>query len=164
MPRLDDPPHDGATTRYLPTWLSRQIMVAEAGIEPAADGAYETPALPTGYSAVLEVAAPLGFEPRPPSSMPGALPARRRGNAFGATCGIRTRVTRFEGPVSSAARRTWRCGAGSEDRTRIFCLDGSGSAIELRPRGGWCRSRTCPTQKSRRLSTALPCRSNHPYL
>jgi hypothetical protein len=55
-----EPPHDGATTRCLPTWLSRRLarrvgvaaarkkkMVAEAGIEPAADGAYETPALPT---------------------------------------------------------------------------------------------------------------------
>ena len=27
-------------------------------------------------------------------------------------------------------------GAGSENRTRVFCLEGSGSAIELRPRGG----------------------------
>src|SRR4026209_295497 len=29
-----EPPHDGATTRCLPTWLSRQNLVAEAGIEP----------------------------------------------------------------------------------------------------------------------------------
>lgn len=42
-----EPPHDGATTRCLPTWLSRQNLVAEAGIEPAADEAYETSALPT---------------------------------------------------------------------------------------------------------------------
>jgi hypothetical protein len=42
-----EPPHDGATTRCLPTWLSWRKVVAEAGIEPAADGAYETPALPT---------------------------------------------------------------------------------------------------------------------
>ena len=42
-----EPPHDGATTSCLPTWLSRQMMVAEAGLEPAADEAYETPALPT---------------------------------------------------------------------------------------------------------------------
>ena len=36
--------------------------------------------------------------------------------------------------------------------------------LELRSRGGWCRSRTCQTQRSRRVSTALPCRSaNHPY-
>ena len=42
-----EPPHDGATTRCLPIWLSRQMLVAEAGIEPAADGAYEIPALPT---------------------------------------------------------------------------------------------------------------------
>jgi hypothetical protein len=34
------------------------------------------------YSAVLKVAAPLGFEPSRPSSKPGALPARRRGNAM----------------------------------------------------------------------------------
>ena len=111
----------------------------------------------------VEVAAPLGFEPRPPSSKPGALPARRRGNAIGATCGIRTRATRFEGPGSSAARRTWRYGAGSENRTRVFCLEGSGSAIELRPRGGWCRDRTCATRRSRRISIALPYHSaNHP--
>ena len=42
-----EPPHDGATTRCLPTWLSRQNLVAEAGIEPAADEAYETSALRT---------------------------------------------------------------------------------------------------------------------
>src|SRR5436190_17244356 len=42
-----EPPRDGATTRCLPTWPSRRNLVAEAGIEPAADGAYETPALPT---------------------------------------------------------------------------------------------------------------------
>ncbi len=30
--------------------------------------------------------------------------------------------------------------------------------------GGWCRDRTCATRRSRRVSTALPCRSaNHPY-
>jgi hypothetical protein len=42
-----EPPRDGATTRCLPTWLSRRNLVAEVGIEFAADGAYETPALPT---------------------------------------------------------------------------------------------------------------------
>src|SRR5687768_7229415 len=36
-------------------------------------------------------------------------------------------------PLPLAAKRTWRCGAGSENRTRVFCLEGSGSAIELRP-------------------------------
>jgi hypothetical protein len=42
-----EPPHDGATTRCLPIWLSRQMMVAEAGLEPAADEAYEAAALTT---------------------------------------------------------------------------------------------------------------------
>jgi hypothetical protein len=42
-----EPPHDGATTRRLATSLCRRNLVAEAGIEPAADGAYEAPALPT---------------------------------------------------------------------------------------------------------------------
>ena len=55
-------------------------------------------------------------------------------------------------------------GAGGENRTRVVCLEDSGSATELRPHGGWCRSRTCPTRRSRRVSTALPCRSaNHPF-
>ena len=175
-----EPPRHGSTTRCLPTWPSRQDLVAEAGIEPAADEAYETSALPTELfrgvgierthrssmlHAHVQMAAPLGFEPGPPSSKPGALPARRRGNTIGATCGIRTRATRFEGPGSSAARRTWRYGADGENRTRVFCLEGSGSAIELRPRGGWCRDRTCATRRSRRASNALPCRSaNHPAL
>jgi hypothetical protein len=31
--------------------------------------------------------------------------------------------------------------------------------------GGWCRSRTCSTFRSRRVSTAMPCRSaNHPQI
>ena len=118
---------------------------------------------PPALYAHVQMAAPLGFEPSRPSSKPGALPARRRGNTIGATCGIRTRATRFEGPGSWAARRTWRYGADGENRTRVFCLEGSGSAVELRPRGGWCRDRTCATLRSRRVSTALPCRSaNHP--
>jgi hypothetical protein len=125
-----EPPHDGATTLCLPTWLSRQSLVAEAGIEPAADEAYETTALPTELfrgvgierthrfsmlHARVQMAAPLGFEPSRPSSRPGALPARRRGNAIGATCGIRTHATRFEGPASSAARRTWRDWSGQRE-------------------------------------------------
>ena len=55
-----EPPHDGATTRCLPTWLSRRKLVAEAGIEPAADGAYETPPLyRLSYSALVEMWLPL---------------------------------------------------------------------------------------------------------
>ena len=57
-----EPPRDGATTRCLPTWLSRRMLVAEAGIEPAAVGAYETPALPLSYSAMLELRCPFGFD------------------------------------------------------------------------------------------------------
>ena len=55
-----EPPRDGATTRCLPTWLSRRNLVAEAGIEPAADEAYETSALPTElFRGVKTVSAPL---------------------------------------------------------------------------------------------------------
>ena len=68
------------TTRYLPTWLSRQkngrgvggaaarkkIVVAEAGIEPAADGAYETPALPTELFRDVEDGCPSWVRTKPP--------------------------------------------------------------------------------------------------
>ena len=46
-----EPLHDRATTRCIPIWLSRRVLAAEAGIEPAADEAYETSALPLSYSA-----------------------------------------------------------------------------------------------------------------
>jgi hypothetical protein len=76
-----EPPHDEATTRCLPTWLSPQMMVAEAGIEPAADEAYETPALPTELFRDVATGCPSWVRTKLPSSKPGALPARRRGNA-----------------------------------------------------------------------------------
>jgi hypothetical protein len=90
-----EPPHDGSTTRRLPTWLSRQDLIAEAGIEPAADEAYETSALPTELFRGVAIERThrfsvsctptfmwlplLGSNQGPPSSKPGALPARRRG-------------------------------------------------------------------------------------
>ena len=43
-------------------------------------------------------------------------------------------------------------GAGSEDRTRIFCLEGSGSDLELSPLGGW---RILHHPIGRRLLTSL---------
>ena len=61
-----EPPHDGATTRYLPTWLSWQMMVAEAGIEPAADEAYETPALPTELFRGVVTSCPSWVRTKPP--------------------------------------------------------------------------------------------------
>src|SRR5262245_16800872 len=131
-----EPPHDGATTRCLPIWLSRHKLVAEAGIEPAADGAYEPPLYRLSYSALRLMAAPLGFEPSRPGSKPGALPARRRGpNIVGATCGPRPLDERGD------------VGAGSENRTRVVCLEGSGSATELCPHWRWCRDRTCATHE-----------------
>ena len=51
-----EPPHDGATTRCLPTWLSRRMMVAQAGTEPAAEEAHETSALPTELFAIRKLA------------------------------------------------------------------------------------------------------------
>ena len=108
------------------------------------------------YSAVLKVAAPLGFEPSRPSSKPGALPTRRRGNALVPRAGFEPASSDLKDRCPRPLDERGDVGAGSENRTRIFCLEGSGSAIELRPRGGWCRDRTCATQWSRRVSTALP--------
>ena len=54
-----EPPHDGVTTRCLPTWLSRQNLVAEAGIEPAADGRMKPPLYQLSYSALDEIWLPL---------------------------------------------------------------------------------------------------------
>src|SRR5262245_8672868 len=71
----------------------------------------------------------------------------------------------FEGPVS---QDNWTTVAMVERAARVELASSAWKAaalpLELRPRGGWCRSRTCPTQRSRRVSTALPYRSaNHPY-
>ena len=143
-----EPPRDGATTRCLPTWLSRRNLVAEAGIEPAADGAYETPALPTELfrgvgiarpTSVLDVAhayvaAPLGFEPSRPSSKPGALPARRRGKGVVPRAGFEPALPDLKDRCPRPLDERGDVGAGSENRTRVVCLEGSGSAIELRPR------------------------------
>ena len=140
-------PHDGATTRCLPTWLSRRMMVAEAGIEPAADEAYETSALPTELFRVLQVAAPLGFEPNRPRSKPGALPARRRGNTLVPRAG-------FE-PAPSDLKD--RCPRPLDERgvlERAARIELASSAwktatlpLSYARIGGWCRDRTCATQK-----------------
>ena len=61
-----EPPHDGATTRCLPIWLSRQMMVAEAGLEPAADEAYEAAALPTELFRGVEGGCPSWIRTKPP--------------------------------------------------------------------------------------------------
>src|SRR5262245_12588829 len=71
----------------------------------------------------------------------------------------------FEGPVS---QDNWTTVAMVERAARVELASSAWKAaalpLELRPRGGWCRSRPCPTQRSRRVSTALPYRSaNHPY-
>ena len=121
------------------------MMVAEAGIEPAADEAYETSALPTELFRVLQVAAPLGFEPSRPRSKPGALPARRRGNALVPRAGFEPAPSDLKDRCPRPLDERGQLGAGSENRTRVVCLEGSGSAIELCPLGGWCRDRTCAT-------------------
>ncbi len=93
-----EPPRDGATTRCLPTWLSRRargVGGAAARSKKSRGSRDRTcglarrmrpPLYRLSYSAILQWwplwLAPLGFEPRPPSSKPGALPARRRGKAM----------------------------------------------------------------------------------
>ena len=138
-------------------------MVAEAGLEPAADEAYETPALPTELFRGVKVAAPLGFEPSRPSSKPGALPTRRRGKALVPRAGFEPASSDLKdrgprplderGDVERAAKielasSAWKAAALPLSYARV--ADGAG--IEpARPNG------------SRRVSTALPYRSaNHP--
>jgi hypothetical protein len=140
---------------------SRDRTPAFAGAGSAADEAYETSALPTELfravviaqsASVLDVArawmaAPLGFEPSRPSSKPGALPARRRGNALAPRAGFEPAPSDLKDRCPRPLDERGDVGAGSENRTRVFCLEGSGFAIELRPRGGWCRNRTCATSR-----------------
>ena len=126
-------PHDGATTRCLPTWLSRRNWSRKQGSKPAADGAYETPALPTELFRAVEMPAPLGFEPSRPSSKPGALPARRRGKALVPRAGFEPASSDLKDRCPRPLDERGEIGAGSENRTRVFCLEGSGSAVELCP-------------------------------
>ena len=121
------------------------------------DEAYETSALPLSYSAPWS------------SNFCMWLPLLDSNQALRVQspvpCQLGEGATLYQ-LLSLAARRTLLIvGAGSRNRTRIVCLEGSSSAIEHACAGGWCRSRTCPTRRSRRVSTALPCRSaNHPQL
>ena len=103
-------------------------MVAEAGIEPAADEAYETPALPTelfravvilSATSVYNVAhvsmvAPLGFEPSRPGSKPGALPARRRGNALAPRAGVEPALPDLKDRCPGQLDERGNVGAGGE--------------------------------------------------
>ena len=144
-----EPPRDGATTRCLPTWLSRRMMVAEAGLEPAADEAYETPALPTelfrgvgimwlpllGSNQGLRVQSPVPYR-----LGEGATRLVPRAGFEPAPSDLKDRRPR---PLDERGD----VGAGSENRTRVICLEGSSSATELCPLGGWCRNRTCATHE-----------------
>jgi hypothetical protein len=155
-----EPPHDGATTRYLPTWLSRRLARGVGAAAARNKGwsrkqgsnlrlttRMKPPLYRLSYSAVLKVAAPLGFEPSRPSSKPGALPARRRGNALVPRAGfepapsdLKDRCPRpldERGDVERAARielasSVWKAAALPLSYARV---------------GGWCRDRTCATQK-----------------
>ena len=131
-----EPPHDGATTRCLPTWLSRQKKnwSRKQGSNLRLTGRMRPPLYRLSYSAVLKVAAPLGFEPSPPSSKPGALPTRRRGNALVPRAGFEPAPPDLKDRRPRPLDERGDSGAGSENRTRVFCLEGRGSAIELRPR------------------------------
>ena len=129
-----EPPHDGATTRCLPTWLSRQkIWSRKQGSNLRLTRRMKPPLYRLSYSAVLKVAAPLGFEPSRPSSKPGALPARRRGNAVEPRAGFEPAPSDLKDRCPRPLDERGNVGAGSENRTRIVCLEDSGSAIELCP-------------------------------
>src|SRR5215813_11047822 len=143
-----EPPHDGATTRCLPTWLSRQNLVAEAGVEPAADGAYETPALPTELFRADEMWLPLlgsNQAARDQSPVPCQL-----GEGAMPWCHVRDLNPRF--PIWTGCprpfRRTWHWWSGRRElnsrpllgRQRLYSLSyprvADGAGVEpARPKG-----------------------------
>ena len=151
-----EPPHDGSTTLRLPIWRSRQNMVAEAGIEPAADGAYETPALPTelfrdgrrGWIRTTD---------------------RRIQSAKRYHCATRPLLVRpggFEPPSSRLkaghpwpldegrkVRKLRNVGAGCENRTRINGVEARGTANIPSPRGGELTARSPWHEATNRLAT-----------
>jgi hypothetical protein len=91
------------------TWLSRQMMVAEAGIEPAADEAYETPALPTELFRGIVTGCPSWVRTKPPR-VQSPVPYQLGEGAMlccGASAGFEPALPDLKGPVSLAARRTW---------------------------------------------------------
>ena len=166
---LQTPPLERSRSLALPGAASARPQSAATSALPPSPLAFKRASLLgarflTLYAHV-EVAAPLGFEPRPPSSKPvpyqlgeGAMRLVPRAGIEPAPPDLKDRCPR---PLDERGD----VGAGSENRTRVFCLEGSGSALELRPHGGWCRDRTCATLRSRRASNALPYRSaNHPEL
>jgi hypothetical protein len=121
----------------LPSHLAKPAikLVAEAGIEPAADEAYETSALPTElFRGVRLKWLPLlgsnqalrGQSPVPYQLGEGAIRLVPRAGFEPAPSDLKDRRPR---PLDERGD----IGAGSENRTRVFCLEGSGSAIELRP-------------------------------
>jgi hypothetical protein len=173
-----EPPHDGATTRCLPTWLSRQDWSRKQGSNLRLTRRMRPPLYRLSYSAVLGFCASRRFlccahvwlpllgsnqglrvqSPVPYQLGEGATRLVPRAGFEPAPPDLKDRRPR---PLDERGE----IGAGSENRTRVFCLESSGSAIELRPRGGWCRDRTCATLRTRRISIALPYRSaNHPRL
>ena len=167
-----EPPHDGATTRCLPTWLSRRKLVAEAGIEPAADEAYETPALPTElFRALRHVAAPLGFEPSRPGSKPGALPARRRGHGVVPRAGFEPALPDLKDRCPRPFRRTWQCWSGRRElnsrpllgRQRLYRLSyarvADGAGVEpARPEGLDALAPRCLTARPTIRNSGIPWR------
>ena len=121
------------------------------------DEAYETSALPLSYSA-----------PRSSNScmwLPLLDSNQARRVQSPVPCQLGEGATPYQ-PLSLAARRTLLL-LGRAARIELAWSAWKVAALPLSYAcaGGWCRSRTCPTRRSRRVSTALPCRSaNHPQL
>jgi hypothetical protein len=116
-----------------------------------------------GYSAVsraisvLDVAdasvpSPLGFEPSPPSSKPGALPARRRGNVLEPRAGFEPALCVLKERCPRPLDERGEIGAGSEKRTRVFCLESGGSGCD--PPSLMVRAPSGRTARNRRKVSA----------
>jgi hypothetical protein len=121
-------------------------MVAEAGIEPAADEAYETSALPAELFREDGVWLPLlGLNQAARDQSP--VPYQLGEGALVPRAGFEPALSDLKDRCPRPLDERGDNGAGSENRTRVVCLEGSSSTIELRPRGGWCRDRTCATQR-----------------
>jgi hypothetical protein len=83
-----EPPHDGATTRCLPTWLSRQNWSRKQGSNLRLTGRMKPPLYQLSYSAALKMWLPLldsNQAARDQSPVPYQL---GEGAMRGATCGI----------------------------------------------------------------------------
>ena len=83
------------------------------------------------YSAVLKMAAALGFEPSRPSAKPGALPNRRRGNAGVAKLERAARIELASSAWKAAAlplsyaRFSRRVGVAAARKTKWRMVQGS---------------------------------------